>query len=1254
MEKEEEKKEKPSKTKKKGETLVKNTIELNPTLNEAEANASDKTAVVGWGRMNPITIGHEKLVNKIKSVARQKSATPLIYVTHSQDKKKNPLSYNDKVTLAKKAFGAKIFVKSPANTIIKVMQELEKKYDNVVLVAGSDRVPEFEGLLKKYNGKDYTFKSIEVVSAGERDPDAEGVEGMSASKMRAAAADGDFKSFRSGLPKKLQRDAKSIYDMVRGGMKLAKLEEEMESLDEVMTVQQRRKRALTMRRYKTKIAMARKRMRRRFADASKLKTRSRKKAIQLIRKKVAGKQGANYKDLSPAQKMLIDKKVAKRKAVIDRIAKRLLPQVKKADRQKFMTKSEEINPVLTPDNETPRQKRYHQMFNKEGSIKLDGRFKAFKKKQSQFEEVDDVELLQLIEEITNTIDEKSLSDNDPWGIKKLKSVTVNRKKYAVAAQLLKKLLARKKKEKPGRHSPVYYAQVIAKQFDDVDAKTLAKMVQEEGGAGDRGTEKVTKRYKKDTPGETVSEQKVAQDPDVKDQPGTQPKKYYKGLSDSEKEARAKQFRKGVKADDDSPSSYKSAPGDDDAKTKESKHTKKYRQMYGESLEEGPNMERAKDQIKRIRNRVRKEVDQIQDRARAADVQRKNRSTRPQLATETYELTEESKEALMKKADKSGIPYSILKKVYDRGMAAWKTGHRPGATQQQWAYARVNSFITKSKGTWGGADKDLASKVKKESVEMNEASKVPAGMKFIASYVYKDANGKDHTHRHFRKGSKMTDPVVVYIDGKEWKTFQSFTKAKQAAINHIKGIKESVNEEVNMKNVDKLKTAARDFSKNKSRNFQSISDALSQIVFSMRRLDKSTSGRTDYKHERIVDKEISRINSISDKAYGTEEGKEIRKLLTKHGLVTQTGSTYEPMMDLIYEARVSHDEIMKDINDFLRNNDGSGRVGMSKRIEKKYGIGPAQARGLIKKALQSKGHLPKTGPKMRESVEEAVSPAQQAAIAISKKERGEEPKKTFKEVRKSRKMSAQDRLWKSYNAYTKRTTGKSADERVKELEQMIQKMKKDRAALDEQDPCWDGYKQVGMKKGKKGKPVPNCVKEVVRSKTIKVGEDAIGADETHYALVKEREVVAIGNKEDMLSLHREEGGRVWISTKQVGDLVEEVTQQQINDLEKFADRLLNKFDVDIEFTRHFADRLNDPRNKPAITVAELQRLFKKMADNKGKRIKKHGNAEAVLKDMQSDLNLPVVVNWKNGEFEVVNKTIMRKKAFKTPNPVIKYE
>ena len=117
--------------------------------------------------------------------------------------------------------------------------------------------------------------------------------------------------------------------------------------------------------------------------------------------------------------------------------------------------------------------------------------------------------------------------------------------------------------------------------------------------------------------------------------------------------------------------------------------------------------------------------------------------------------------------------------------------------------------------------------------------------------------------------------------------------------------------------------------------------------------------------------------------------------------------------------------------------------------------------------------------------------------------------------------------------------------------------------------------------------------------------------------------------------------------------EEVTQQQINDLEKFADRILKKFDIDVEFTRHFVDRVNDSRNNPEITVAELQKLFKKIQKAKGANIKKYPDMEVVLKDLQTDLNIPVVVDYKNGEFIVTNKTIMRKKNFKTPDDEIRY-
>ena len=174
-------------------------------------------AVFSFGRMNPPTVGHEKLVNKVRAVARAHKGDPLIYLSHTHNLQKDPLEYNDKIKLAKKAFG-RIVKMSRANTIIKVLQELEKKYDEVVLVVGSDRVSDFRELVNKYNGKDYTFDTIDVVSAGERDPDADDVSGMSASKMRELATNEDLKEFKSGLPRNLQRDAENIMKMVRKGL----------------------------------------------------------------------------------------------------------------------------------------------------------------------------------------------------------------------------------------------------------------------------------------------------------------------------------------------------------------------------------------------------------------------------------------------------------------------------------------------------------------------------------------------------------------------------------------------------------------------------------------------------------------------------------------------------------------------------------------------------------------------------------------------------------------------------------------------------------------------------------------------------------------------------------------------------------------------------------------------------------------------------------------------------------------------------
>ena len=123
---------------------------------------------------------------------------------------------------------------------------------------------------------------------------------------------------------------------------------------------------------------------------------------------------------------------------------------------------------------------------------------------------------------------------------------------------------------------------------------------------------------------------------------------------------------------------------------------------------------------------------------------------------------------------------------------------------------------------------------------------------------------------------------------------------------------------------------------------------------------------------------------------------------------------------------------------------------------------------------------------------------------------------------------------------------------------------------------------------------------------------------------------------------------------VADLQAKFTQRDIDDVEKFADRILKKYDIDIEFTRHFIDRLNDPRNNPEIKIAELQRFFKKIQRAKGQNIRNNPDVELVLKDMSSNLNLPVVIKKRGDSFEVINKTIMRKPDFKTTSKVIRYE
>ena len=522
-------------------------------INEARG---DNTAVFTFGRFNPPTTGHGKLLDALAKQAKKNGAPYYVFASHSENAKKDPLPYVKKVAYMKKMFpkhARSIFVDKARQVFEVAVSLYNKGHKSVVMVVGSDRVSEFDGLLKKYNkmeGKHgyYEFENIQVISAGERDPDSEGVSGMSASKMRAAATSDDYDSFKNGVPKGFGQGM-SLFKDVR---KFMGVRESFVSRTESFTEE----------------------------DVAR---------DMYIRGEIL-----NIGDVVTESYSGVSGKIIRRGT-------------------NYLVFSEE-------DGTTHKKWLY---------------------------ELDEMSTGELIRQVI--------------------SKTTKKKGYEKAAEVLKTVIDRKKKENDLSHDILYYATKIAKTFSGIDGRTLARTY--------------SRLY-----------EGVKQDKDIKDRKGTEPAKYYAKDADgdemsvSTKKKRAAHFAKSK----DGP-----APGDKDADTKPSKHTKKFKQMFGED-------------------------DPCWDTHKQVGTKTKNGKTVPNCVPKEEFQLDEKIEGLVTKAEKSGMPYGILKKVYDRGMVAWKTGHRPGTTPQQWAFARVNSFVTKSSGTWGKADADLAKQVRGESVQLQNA------------------------------------------------------------------------------------------------------------------------------------------------------------------------------------------------------------------------------------------------------------------------------------------------------------------------------------------------------------------------------------------------------------------------------------------------------------------------------------------------------------------------------------------------------
>ena len=420
----------------------------------------EKTVYFTFGRMNPPTIGHGKLLD---TLAKKAAKNPFrVFLSQSNDPKKNPLTYQDKVKAVRKMFPRHarsiMYNKKIKNAMDAASLLHNEGFKNLVMIVGSDRVNEFSALLKRYNGKDgrhgfYNFKSINVISAGDRDPDAEGVSGMSASKMRSFAQSNDFTSFSQGLPKNVSNpDAKKIFNSVRKGMGLKEQNEFKRHL-QLETVSETRE---------------------------------------------AFVKGELFE----------------------------------VGQQVIIEKSGEVGEIQVI-----------------GSNYLIVEANGNRTRQ----------WLDAVELVMDKLDEDRWYKNQPeWG-----------------------------------------------------------------------TPEATKKAKEKTPGqmkEAERKKDSPQDPDIKDRPGTQPKAYHAGVSKKTKVARDRHFKKGAKMDDDNPKAYKKAPGDAGAKTKPSKHTMRFKQMFGEEDKPG-HVDRIKNKINREKERDKQKHDRMMDIARIRDTQAKNKATR---------------------------------------------------------------------------------------------------------------------------------------------------------------------------------------------------------------------------------------------------------------------------------------------------------------------------------------------------------------------------------------------------------------------------------------------------------------------------------------------------------------------------------------------------------------------------------------------------------------------------------------------------
>ncbi len=555
-----------------------------------------QTIVFAFGRFNPPTTGHEKLINKVKSVAG--NVPYRIYPSFTTNPKKDPLPHALKVAYMRKMFPKhrkNIIADKNAKTAIHIAEMLYKEgFKNLVMVAGSDRLKEFSTLLNRYNdapdksGKQlFKFDTVQVISAGERDPDAEGVSGMSASKMRAAATNGDKDAFITGIPKSF-KDGEKLYRDVRKYMGIRE-ERDMGDMTDFETV---RDMYLTGKIWNAGDVVEAKGVTGEvvrkgtnylsFVDEDGKVHKAWLHEITLDERNYR-KEYDNYQG-RPEQIARRSSRNQARRIMGDRT--KIGMDVGHKDNDPMNNSPENLrNEDPSKNRREPRLREVEEdladtipwlgklknkIFDKtheKGLNKLS--FEYAKRVAKLAKEKKPIKHMHIVHDIAkpysnvtdkvlrnhiNDLVKKGLMPKDLRAEYEVQNETMSFKDFVNQIQINEKL---GKNADMGDYiddfqksdSPQFKGKSKEKRKDMAIAAYLDKKDKSEGAYG----------YEK-------------QDPDIKSKGGTQPAKYHKGLSKSTKQKRDAHFKAKKKGP---------APGDADAKTKPSVHTKKFKQMYGE-------------------------------------------------------------------------------------------------------------------------------------------------------------------------------------------------------------------------------------------------------------------------------------------------------------------------------------------------------------------------------------------------------------------------------------------------------------------------------------------------------------------------------------------------------------------------------------------------------------------------------------------------------------------------------------------------